>query len=214
SERTVRNLEVGRVRSPRTHTVRLLADALALTGPERQNWVAAAQGANRRQAQAGPPGAGAPAQLLRRVTVAVLTAHSQHVSGPALTRLIGEAGQTVLVIHCAHPDAALYPPTRLTPPAAQPPQLPFPVSSHHQFHESCVHPSDKRVICASGVPCAYPFHKMHRRYAWYVPLPHSRWGCRSSLLTRAGPPRMIIPSSRTLKTWATDVSSVSRLLLW
>jgi transcriptional regulator with XRE-family HTH domain len=55
SERTVRNLEAGRVRSPRTHTVRLLADALALTGPERQNWVAAAQGANRRQAQAGPP---------------------------------------------------------------------------------------------------------------------------------------------------------------
>ena len=120
SERTVRNLEAGRVRSPRTHTVRLLADALALTGPERQNWVAAAQGANRRQAQAGPPGAGAPAQLLRRVTVAVLTAHSQHVSGPAITWLIGEAGQTVLVIHCAHPDAARYPPTRLTPPAAQP----------------------------------------------------------------------------------------------
>jgi len=82
SERTMRNLEPGRVRSPRTHTVRLLADALALTGPERQNWVAAAQGANRRQAQAGPPGAGAPAQLLRRVTVAVLTAHSQHAAMP------------------------------------------------------------------------------------------------------------------------------------
>src|SRR5215467_269629 len=32
SERTVRNLEAGQVRSPRTHTVRLLADALALTG--------------------------------------------------------------------------------------------------------------------------------------------------------------------------------------
>src|SRR5262249_24416878 len=40
SERTVRNLEAGRVRSPRTHAVRLLADARALTGPERQNLVA------------------------------------------------------------------------------------------------------------------------------------------------------------------------------
>ena len=61
SERTVRDIEAGRVRSPRHDTVRLLADALALTGPERQNWVAAAQGANR--LLAGPPGAGAPAQL-------------------------------------------------------------------------------------------------------------------------------------------------------
>jgi DNA-binding XRE family transcriptional regulator len=55
SERTVRNLEADRVRSPRTDTVRLLADALALTGPERQSWVAAAQGTNRRQVAAGPP---------------------------------------------------------------------------------------------------------------------------------------------------------------
>ena len=49
SERTVRNLEADRVRSPRTHTVRLLADALALTGP------AAAQGANRRRRRPDPP---------------------------------------------------------------------------------------------------------------------------------------------------------------
>jgi transcriptional regulator with XRE-family HTH domain len=106
SERTVRNLEAGRVRSPRSNTVRLLADALALTGPKRQSWIAAAQGARGRQAQAGPPNTGSPAQLPQRVTVAVLTAHSQHASGPAIVWLIGEASQTVLLTHCAHRDVA------------------------------------------------------------------------------------------------------------
>jgi transcriptional regulator with XRE-family HTH domain len=123
SERTVRNLEAGRVRSPRTDTVRLLADALALTEPERESWVAAAQGANGRQAQAGLPGAGGPAQPPRRVTVAVLTAGAQDASGPAITCLIGGAGQTVLVVHCAHRDVARYPLARLTLPAAQPARI-------------------------------------------------------------------------------------------
>ena len=120
SERAVRNLEAGRVRSPRTDTVRLLADALALTGPERQSWVVSAHSANRRQAQARLPGAGAPAQLPRRVTVAVLTAHSQHASGLVTTWLVGGAGHTVLVIHCAHPDLARSPLARLTLLDAQP----------------------------------------------------------------------------------------------
>ena len=120
SERTVRNLEAGRVRSPRGDTVRLLADALALTGPKRQSWIAAAQGAHGRQAQGGPPATGSPAQLPRRVTVAVLTADAQDASGPAITWLIGEAIQTFLVIHCAHLDVARCPLARLTPPAAQP----------------------------------------------------------------------------------------------
>src|SRR5262249_52680411 len=43
SERTVRNLEAERVRSPRPDTVRLLADALELSGPERAGWFAAAR---------------------------------------------------------------------------------------------------------------------------------------------------------------------------
>src|SRR5215471_11274676 len=43
SERTVRNLEAQRVRSPRPDTVRLLADALELSGPERAGWFAAAR---------------------------------------------------------------------------------------------------------------------------------------------------------------------------
>jgi transposase len=45
SERTVRNLEAGRVRSPRADTVRLLADALQLGGSDRESWFAAARGA-------------------------------------------------------------------------------------------------------------------------------------------------------------------------
>jgi transcriptional regulator with XRE-family HTH domain len=44
SERTVRNLEAGRVQSPRTDTVRLLADALQLSEPERESWLEAARG--------------------------------------------------------------------------------------------------------------------------------------------------------------------------
>ena len=44
SERTVRNLEVGQVRSPRFDTARLLADALQLGEPERESWFAAARG--------------------------------------------------------------------------------------------------------------------------------------------------------------------------
>ena len=61
SERTVRNLEAGRVRSPRTDTVRLLADALQLSGPERASWFEAARGVNHRQAGPAVPGAGGPA---------------------------------------------------------------------------------------------------------------------------------------------------------
>jgi len=71
SERTVRDLEAGRVRSPRSSTVRLLADALQLTGPQRDSWFAAARGANHQRAeQAELPAGGAahqpgdaPAQL-------------------------------------------------------------------------------------------------------------------------------------------------------
>jgi DNA-binding XRE family transcriptional regulator len=50
SERTLRNLEAGQVRSPRTDTVRLLADALQLSQPDRDSWFAAAQGVNHQRA--------------------------------------------------------------------------------------------------------------------------------------------------------------------
>src|SRR5215470_3669223 len=52
SERTVRNLEAGQVRSPRADTVVLLADALRLGDPERAGWFAAARGPDQRGAGA------------------------------------------------------------------------------------------------------------------------------------------------------------------
>ena len=63
SERTVRNLEAGRVRSPRNDTVRLLADALGVPEPEREAWLAAARSANGRWTEPATPGARGPAQL-------------------------------------------------------------------------------------------------------------------------------------------------------
>jgi transposase len=47
SERTVRNLEADRVQAPRADTMRLLAEALQLSEPERASWFEAARG--------GPP---------------------------------------------------------------------------------------------------------------------------------------------------------------
>jgi transcriptional regulator with XRE-family HTH domain len=109
SERTVRNVEAGRVRSPRHATVRLLADALGLTAPERESWFAAARDANPRRAEPELPGAGGPAQLPRRLTVAVLTGDGQGASGLAITWLIDKAGDTVLAVQCAPLDPAPYP---------------------------------------------------------------------------------------------------------
>jgi transcriptional regulator with XRE-family HTH domain len=63
SERTVRDLEAGRVRSPRTDTVRLLADALQLTGPERESWYEAARNVNHQQAGPTAPRAGSSARV-------------------------------------------------------------------------------------------------------------------------------------------------------
>jgi transcriptional regulator with XRE-family HTH domain len=64
SERTVRDLEAGRVRSPRDDTVRLLADALQLSGPQRESWIAAARGMRHPHTDPGVPGAGGPARQL------------------------------------------------------------------------------------------------------------------------------------------------------
>jgi transcriptional regulator with XRE-family HTH domain len=61
SERTIRNLEASRVRSPRTDTVRLLADALPLSGPQRTSWFAAARAINYQRAELAAPGACGPA---------------------------------------------------------------------------------------------------------------------------------------------------------
>jgi len=63
SERTVRDLEADRVRSPRTDTVRLLADALQLTGPQRESWFTAARGLDHQRAGPMAPGVGGPARV-------------------------------------------------------------------------------------------------------------------------------------------------------
>ena len=118
SERTVRDLEVDRVRSPRHTTVRLLADALGLAGPERESWLAAVRTANGRPAGPGPPGAGGPVQVPRRVTVALLTGDAQNASTLAITCQIDIAGELVLVVRCAQRDAARYP-ARHQPGSAQ-----------------------------------------------------------------------------------------------
>ena len=61
SERTVRNLEADRVRSPRTDTMRLLADALQLSEPERESWFEAARGLSHHQrAEPAVHGTGGP----------------------------------------------------------------------------------------------------------------------------------------------------------
>jgi transposase len=63
SERTVRNLEAGRVQSPRTDTVRLLADALQLNEAERESWFEAARGVSHHQrAEPAVHGTGSPAR--------------------------------------------------------------------------------------------------------------------------------------------------------
>src|SRR5262249_17574436 len=65
SERTVRNLEAGRVQSPRAGTVRLLDGALQLSDPERERWLEAAWAGQRGTAvyaQAGGAGGGCGAR--------------------------------------------------------------------------------------------------------------------------------------------------------
>ena len=114
SERTVRNLEAGRVRSPRNATIRLLADALELAEPEREGWLASAQRANGRPAEPGPAGAGGPPRVPGRVTVAVLIGDGQDASGFAISCRIGTAGELVLVVHCAQRDSSAFLHRRLT----------------------------------------------------------------------------------------------------
>src|SRR5215470_1478137 len=64
SERTVRDLETGRVRRPRDDTMRLLAEALQLSGPQRESWIAAARGVHHPHTDPRVPGAGGPARQL------------------------------------------------------------------------------------------------------------------------------------------------------
>ena len=109
SARTVRNLEAGRVQSPRYDTVKLLADALELTGPEQESWFETARGPGSWRAEAAIPGESGPAQLPGRMILAVFTGDAQNASCLAMTCLIDRACATVLAVRCAHRDAAGYP---------------------------------------------------------------------------------------------------------
>jgi LuxR family maltose regulon positive regulatory protein len=86
SARTVRDLEVGRVRRPHAESVRLLADALHLAGWEREQFQVAARGSPRAgppraQPLASAPGNGTPRQLTPGV--ADLVGRSRRPARPA-----------------------------------------------------------------------------------------------------------------------------------
>ncbi len=83
SVRGIRNIEVGRISAPRPGTVRLLADALALSGPDRERFCQAALGAPAPNppAQAAParavPARAVPAQL--PAAVAAFAGRGEHL---------------------------------------------------------------------------------------------------------------------------------------
>jgi tetratricopeptide (TPR) repeat protein/transcriptional regulator with XRE-family HTH domain len=137
---TVRGVEAGRIRRPRSSSVRRLADALGLTGREREALVAAARGG-----QSGPaqPGGGRPSQLPADVAgftgrveylerLGALLPDRAGASGRRGTAVIiavidgtGGVGKSALAVHWAHrvadrfPDGQLYVDLRghsLTPP--------------------------------------------------------------------------------------------------
>jgi Helix-turn-helix domain/NB-ARC domain len=133
SVRTIRDLESGRVRRPRTASVRLLADALGLVGAVHEAFTAAAwdgdraEGAGLPPASAGRRPGGAPCQL--PADLADFTGRAEQVAlvrgllaatapggTPAVVVVAGTAGvgKTALAVHAAHqlrswfPDGQLY----------------------------------------------------------------------------------------------------------
>jgi tetratricopeptide (TPR) repeat protein/DNA-binding XRE family transcriptional regulator len=134
--RTLRDLESGRVDRPRPSTVRLLADAFGLAGPERDAFLSAAEPPPAGVPPAGGPPSGSPvavaaprpAQLpadlsgfVGRATElgrldALLPAVAQRATAVVIAAVGGAAGvgKTALAVHWAHavadrfPDGQLY----------------------------------------------------------------------------------------------------------
>jgi tetratricopeptide (TPR) repeat protein/transcriptional regulator with XRE-family HTH domain len=117
SVRTIVGLESGRVRRPRGDSVRLLADALDLSGPDRVALVAAARSGQVRAAAPSPAPAQLPADLVeftgRRAELEELDAILAGAGGrPAVILAIaGTAGvgKTALAVHWAHRVADRFP---------------------------------------------------------------------------------------------------------
>jgi tetratricopeptide (TPR) repeat protein/transcriptional regulator with XRE-family HTH domain len=148
-ERSIRKVEAGRTRVPRAATVRLLADALGLTGPDRDRFceMAAGVGTGRpTTAAAAPPDVSrftgrverpVPAQLPPEVPAFTGRQRELRQLGQVLSHggqaiaITGTAGvgKTALVLHWAHRVARRFPDGRLyadlrgfspTGPAARP----------------------------------------------------------------------------------------------
>ena len=125
SLRGIGDLERGRVRTPRRVSVRLLADALGLTGDQREQFVNAAQSPQPASpATASAPGTPAPCLLPpavadftgRRTQLARLDELLSDTTTPRAIAVAGKAGvgKTTLAVHVAHqlrqrfPDGQLY----------------------------------------------------------------------------------------------------------
>ena len=116
--RSIRNIEAGRVAQPRGSTVRLLADAFALSGADRETFIAGVMGA-----PAAPGGPMPPRPCLLPRDVAAFAGRGDDLarlwsvldSGafPVISGTAG-VGKTTLAVHWAHqiaerfPDGQLY----------------------------------------------------------------------------------------------------------
>jgi transcriptional regulator with XRE-family HTH domain len=102
SVRTIRDLEMGRVRRPRRDTVRLIADGLGLTGRARARFAAAARwpGDGERHNGSDPPDP-PPAELIGREADLAVLPDLLAAGAHRLDSLIGDLRATLLVLERA-----------------------------------------------------------------------------------------------------------------
>ncbi|MCP2245571.1 ATP-binding protein [Lentzea aerocolonigenes] len=117
SERNLRNIESGRITTPRASTVRQLADAFALYGEDRERFLRAASNTRTNSPPEFTSGWPSPAQLPADVAgftgrtdeMRVLTAWLEdHAQAVVVTGTAG-VGKTALTVHWAHRVADRFP---------------------------------------------------------------------------------------------------------